>query len=280
MELITRTIYGSYLQTVMLMELPYEMKPFTTLNERFDILKGVPPPATQRPAMKYWTIGNGGHRFDCAADSIPKPEPIQHRATDASCYNPIPFALVEPTQDIAAGERVKFCLRKEIQVNGRTYVAYYGRRMNLTGVTAQMQLKTVRDGVTTTTGFVANSSNLNPTPPDINSTGVNITDGNYVVATAKVTLSLTPADARLLIDMSQVMYGDPNFAIISEIALFSGVDRDVNVTSPGGGSYTFTDVIAAQVNSFVNTFFPVAYSNNGIELILDVGATEPLLKIA
>lgn len=279
MELITRTIYGGYIQTTQLLGLPYEMVPFTTLNERFDILKDVAPPSTQIPTLGYWTIGAGGHRFDCAAGGIPKPEPIQHQATDASCFTPIPFALVLPSEDVEAGDRARLCLRKEMQVNGRTMVAYYGRKMDKTGVQAQMQIKTINNGESATIAFVPNSSNLNPTPQELDPTGVNEMDGQYAVVTAKLNISLTPRDARYLVQMATELFGDPNFAIISEIALFSGLPQNVTVNTPGGGSYQFWDVKAAQVNSFINSFYPMAYSNNGMELLLDVGCTEPLLRI-
>jgi hypothetical protein len=39
------------------------------------------------------------------------------------------------------------------------------------------------------------------------------------------------------------------------------------------------EVIGSQVMTFVSGFIPVQFMNNGVDLFLDVGATEPLLKL-
>lgn len=278
MENITRTVYGSYLQTCLLMGLPFNVKDSTTLNEKFSIATGILPDITDIPRMKYYAIGNGGHRMSVGGDGIAIPQPVQHRATDAACFNHLPFVLREPAADLTAPERAKYGLRREETHNGTRYIAYYLRRLELAGVVPAMEYKTVADGSTTTTPFVPNASNLNPVPPELDSSGVNVTTGDYTSSTAKTTLALTPSEVTELLNVAEILYANDGYAIISEIALVSGVDKVVQSPSVGATMINFNDVIAAQVCSHINTFFPLKFSNNGVEILLDVGATEPLFS--
>jgi hypothetical protein len=276
MENITRTIFGSKLQTCLLMGLPFVMEVNTTLNERFGIQNGIAPGEGIIPTMRYYCIGNGGHTFTVGAGGRTKPEPIQHRGTDAGLYSPIPFVLREIENDLDVVERTRYALRRLETHQSRQYVAYYLKRLELTSVAAGMELINVVDGVSSVTAFVPDSSNLNPTPPLLSSTGVNTVTGEYVSATAKIGLIFSAADIAELLNVGQVIYDDPEMAIISEVGLCSGVNKNVQSPSSGGTTINFNEAIAVQVVSHINTFKPAAYINNGSEILLDVGATEPL----
>jgi len=280
MELNTRTVYSSYLQTCLLSELPFELKPYTTLNERFNIQSGVQPVVGEMPKLGYMAIGNGGHKMVVGAGGLTKPEPIQHLATDACAYNPLPFVLRLPTEDLTPVERANYALRKEVIYSGTTYVGYYLRRIDFTGVLASMELRTVGDdGTTTVTPFVPDNSNLNPVPQDVDSSGVNLTTGQYVSASAKVAIEITPWEVSELTNVAKVMYDDEDFAIISEIELVTALDKMVSVSGPSG-SFNFNEVIAAQVASHIAAFYPVRFSQQGLQIYLDIGASEPLWKLA
>lgn len=280
MENITRTAYGSYLQTCLLMGLPFSMMANTTLNEKFGIQSGIAPDISERPTMRYYTIGNGGHKMTSGADGLSKPEPIQHRATDGAAFNHIPFVLREPEADLSNAERQNYGLRRQEQHNDVTYIAYYLKRIPMGSVVPALELKSVVDGVETTNPFVPDSSNLNPTPPVLNPEGVNLTNGDYTTATAKLVLQLTPADVAELLNVASILYNDEGFAIISEIGLVSGIDRLVESPGVGNTTITFNEVIAAQIVSHLNAFYPLNFANNGTEIIIDVGATEPLFSLS
>lgn len=279
MENITRTVYGSALQSALYLNLPVPIKPNSTLNEKFGIQAGVLPTIDNPPRARYYAIGNGGHKFTVGADGIPKPEPIQHRATDAAAFNHIPFVMRLPANDLSTADRLKYGLRRIEVWQGQQYVCYYLKRIDFTGVTVDMQLHTVVNGQETVTEFVPTADNLNPQPPVLSSTGVNLTDGNYVAADARIDLSLTAADCAELINVANIIYQDARAAIVSEAMIVSGVDQAVQVSGSGNSSFSFLEVIAAQVTSFVNTFIPVNFLNNGADILLDVGATEPLLNL-
>jgi hypothetical protein len=280
MEQMTRTVYSSALQSALYLNLPVPILTNSTLNERFGIQAGVLPATGNPPHCGYYSLGNGGHTFTVGADGIPKPEPIQHRATDAAAFKPLPFVMRLPANDLDPVTRAQYALRRFEVWNGVTYVCYYMKRINFTGVTVNLQYKTVdSSGNVTTTAFVPDSSNLNPTPPAISSTGVNLTTGDYVAADARLDLSLAAFDCNELLNVAQIMYGDPDAAIVSEVLLCSGVDQNVTVPGSGNATFSFMEAIAAQVMTFVAAFLPIQFLNNGADILLDVGATEPLLNL-
>lgn len=275
MENITRTAIGSLLQTYLLMGLNYRYTEKTTLNEKFDIQSGVIPAAGINPALRYFTIGNGGHRMAVGADSIAIPDPIQHRTTDCALFNHLPLVLREPTQDLTAVERAKYALRREETHQNRRYIAYYAKRLTTDNVVPAMEYHTVTSGGGDQVApWVPDSSNLNPTPPQLSSEGVNVISGDYVSITAKVNLVLTAQDAAELLNVARVIYDDERLAIISEIGLCSGVDKPVTT-----GTLTYNEAIGVQVCAHYSSIYPMKYNQNGIDLILDIGATEPLFAL-
>lgn len=262
----------------MLLNLKYQMAENTTLNEKFGVQAGIAPGAGIIPPLGYFAIGNGGHKLSVGANGLTKTDPVQHIATDAALFNHLPFVLRELSNDIDAVERTKYAIRRKEVYNNVTYVAYYLKRLDLSNVTASTELINVKDGVQTVTAFTPNSSNLNPTPQTLSSTGVNIATGDYVSATAKLTIKFTKAEVAELLNVANIIYGDPGYSIISEILLCTGVDKVVQTFGDGTNTINFNEAIAVQAASFINTFFALEYTNDGCEAALDVGICEALLK--
>lgn len=278
MNAVSRTIYSSYLQTCSLLNLPFTLAPNTTLNELFGIENGIAPAST--PALGYFAIGNGGHKMTVGANGIAKTEPVQHKGTDAALFNHTPFVLREIANDLMPTERINYALRRQETHNGRQYIAYYLKRISTTNVVPDMEYIAVANGVQTITAFVPDSSNLNPTPQVLSNTGINVVSGDYVAASAKVNIVLTPAEVIELLNVATVLYNDPGMAIISEIALCSGVDKIVQSPTVGNATINFNDAIAVQVLSFISTFYALQFTNSGTTLLLDLGASEPIWNLA
>ena len=279
MENITRTVYAASVQTNLFLKTAQAYPENSTLNEKFGINSRILPAATDTPSLSCYCIGNRGHQSVIGAEGIPKTEPVQHRATDAALYGHIPFVMRPINNDLSQTDRAKYALRLEEVHDGVRYAVYYARRLDKTNTVTQMQIKTVSNGVETTTPFVPNSSNLNPTPPVIASSGVNTTDGSYVSAVAALTISITEAEAAEIINVAKVLYGDEGYAIISEIGLVTGVDKVVQITSTAG-NFTMNEVIVAQIASFAPAMIPLNFNPTGADIVLNVGATEPLLALS
>lgn len=274
---VTRTVYGVYLQTLKNLGLPFNLVPNTTLNERFNVQAGVVPSSGQMPNMRYLAIGNRGHSTVVADDGSDETIPVPHRPSDAGMYGQIPFVLREPGNDLTASQRAKYALRVQETHHGNTYFAYYLRRMDLAGVNAQLNYAEVNNGIVTTTPFTPSSDNLNPEPPVISNEGVVIGSDTMISASAVINVQLGADDIAEIINAHRVRTNSSRSPVISELALVSGVDREVTGSAGGSGTFTYNEVIAAQINVHVSTYHALGYSANSANFLLDVGGAEPML---
>lgn len=274
---VTRTVYGTYLQTIKNLNLPFALVENTTLNEKFDVQAGVEPSVADTPGMRYFAIGNLGHKTVKADDGSDESVPVPHRATDAGLYGQIPFVLREVTNDLPQHIRDRYALRVQETHDGVNYFAYYLRRIPMQDVVAQLQHVEVVDGVATTTPFVPTTDNLNPERPEISNTGVVLGSSSSTSASAILTVELGPDDIAEILHAHKIRTGSTRSPVISEIALCSGVDKLVQGSSGGSGTFTYNEVLACQVNVHVSTYHALGYATNGATFTLDVGGVEPLL---
>lgn len=279
MQPLVRTVYGAQLQTCQYMRLPFSLLDNTTLNQKFNIHAEVALTPTELPKLAYIGIGNGGHRVTVGADSVPLIEVVEHLPDHAALYNQLPFVLRLLDDDLSAQDRAQYRLRRIEYHDGTPYIAYYLKCLDLSETVSQMELISVINGVSQSTPFVPSNSNLNPTPPALTPDGVNLTTGDYIFASAKVPFLFTEADVAEFTNVANVLYGDTNYAIISEIALCSGVDRVVSGTF-NGATAAYTDAIAVQVMNFIAAFYSMTFNNTGIDMLLSVGSVEPLLTLS
>lgn len=279
MDKITRTAYGSVLQTCLLFGIPYKWLPFTTLNELLGVQEGQYPSAEIFPRAQYYCIGNKGHSF-APVNGLTELNSYQHKATDAAPFGITPFVMREPTNDLSPVERARYALRREETHNGVRFIAYYLKRLVMGTVTADLLYKTIKDdGSVTVTPFVPDSSNLHPVPQSLEPVGVNVTAGDYVVAQALIPLSMTRADTDELKNVANILYGSTNLAMFSELGLVTGVDKRIDASASGNTTFTFMECIGAQIVSHMSLFFHANTSNDGTTLVLNAGATEPLFNI-
>lgn len=278
MRIITRTLYGAELQTNHLLNKPHEAREHTTLNEKFDVQSGVKPSDTQRSGLGYFALGIGGHKNETGADGFPFTSPLNHQATDAACYKHVPFVLRELDNDLGQLERAKYAMRVIETHDGIKYAAYYLKRLDLENVSTQLLHTTVNNGVETTVPFVPNGSNLNPTPPELPSDSKIVTTGDYVSTTATVPIQFTATDVDEYVRAIRIIYGNENYAIISEIALVAGVDKLVT-GQIDQGTVDYVEAIAAQITTFITCHYSIGFSNQGFDFEVELGASEPLLGV-
>jgi hypothetical protein len=275
MQTVVRTVYGSILQTAHLIGLPFNMLANSTLNERFNVQSGVAPLAGVYPKAQYYCIGYGGHQLVLGADNTPLTKVVQHRATDAGLYKPMPFQLVDAANDLAPTERAKYGLRVAETYNGVNYIAYYLKRIPTSLLTVDLKDRTINNGVPTDVAFTPTSSNLVPTPPTLAAIAANLLVSEYIVCTSTLTLSLTDVECAAIVNSAKIIHGDEYYAIISEIGLCSGVDKVIQL---GDGS-NFNEAIAVQIISHVNTFHSIKFTSGGITGLYDLGVSDVLLAI-
>lgn len=276
MQKITRTALGAQLQTNHFLKLPHIVSPNTTLNQKFDIHNNIALTEDDMPSADYYAIGNGGHAYTIGINNIPLIDPVLHKSRSAALYNHLPFVLRLPTDDLSPTQRNNYRLRKNITIGSQTYIAYYLRKIDKTNTESTLQLKEVVDDVVTSTPFAHTLQDLSPTPPVIDNEGNNTTTGNYLSATARITFSMNEFDITEFLNVANIMYNDDSYAIISEIALCSGVDRTVNGVFNGINS-SYVEAIGVQCASFINSMFMAKFMGSSFNIEMDVGSTEPLL---
>lgn len=275
MRIITRTVWGASLQTSLLLGLPYYPQENSTLNEKFDVEAGADLKGTI-PHVKYFCIGNGGHRMIQGADGIPYTSPINHRASDAALFNHLPFVLRAPSDDLNLDERERYGLRKREVINGQPYIAYYLKRMDLKAVEILLQHTNVVEGDSTTTEFTPSNGNLNPEQPDLPHEHVITTDGDYLTSSAIVPVLFDEKDVEELVNVSRILYDNEQRAAISEIGLCSGIDLTVT-GEVEGRPMNYREAIGVQIATHITGYYPVGFTNQGFELQIEAGATEPML---
>lgn len=274
---VTRTCYGAYLQTIKYLGLPFKMLPNTTLNQKFGIQNGVLPSAGQMPNAQYLVIGNGGHYMIKGPDGTDEFENRLHRADDAALYNHIPFAMREVTDDLPAERRRILRLRRIEPFNGKQYITYYARKMDVTGVTPKLLQIEIINGEPVVTNYTPTADVLNPEPPVISNNGTVIGSNKSISSSAIVTTRLTSEEILEITNAYRIRTGSTRSPIISEIGICSGVDKEVQGDSGSAGTFTYTEVIACQVNIFIATNHAVGYNSDGLTLTFDIGSVEPML---
>lgn len=296
---VTKTIYGSELQTARVLLRPLNVREFTTINEAISDSIKVPyqpkvstqglqefesfDPVNDSPKISigYVVIGNGGHNTSITANETSFQTPRVHQATDAAPFKMIPFICKPAAADISDEERRNYRLRKILIIDGEPYVAYYAKVLDFSNSEVNTIISRTINGETIYTPFVPTINNLRPipVPPGVED------DGTKIFASATTTFEFTEKDVEYLTEASINMFGSPHEAIISEIGFCSGLDKKIVRAYPLEGSQTTDSTIASrnlveaaavQVTCFVNTYFQASFGMGGFSITFDVGAIEPL----
>lgn len=279
MKYVTPTIYGGFVNNFLLFNKPLDLPDNCTLNEKFNVQSTLKPSVNERPTIDYIAIGIGGVYSDTGVDGLSITKYRQHLATDAALFRHIPFVLRPVGSDLTVAERAKYRMRVPVTISGTQYYAYYMKKVSTENFDPQMKLLNRQDGVTTISQFTPTTDNLNPTPSVLSNTGVNTVDGDFVVSSVQLDLSLTAGEVQAIVDAVRIIYGSDEYAKISEVAICAGVDRVVSGTA-NGASINYTESIATVVHTHYTTEIPLLSTSLGYEERVDVGSTSPMFNIS
>ena len=273
---VVRTGIASLIQSSMYLGKGLQILPNSTLNQKLGINADIEPASTDRPGVQYIAIGNGGHGFIIGANNKVKWKAKHHTARHNALYSQLPFVLRLPNNDLTASERLNYRLRRLEMYGGVQYVAYYLRVLDLSNTTPALELRHVEGGVTTSTVFTPTLEDLNPVAPTLTSDSAVTTTGDYIASTSKVVFQMTEAEVAEFVSAVAIIEGSDGYAVISEMATVSGIDKSV-LGDFNGTQQSYTDVIYAQVTSHITTAWVMEYQTDGIALTIDIGNVEPLL---
>lgn len=300
-KVVTRTIYGSVLQTSQSLAIPHHIHEFTTVNQAIELEDVVPyqpnpktvgaqyaesyNPETDTDSLsiKYMVIGNGGHGMISSGNrGVPVPTEKPHRASDANLFNILPFVCKPIDDDLSKEQRENYRLRKILQIDGEYYVAYFAKVLPISDATPKMVHTKIRDGIATEIDFVPSVANINPEDPVIGQEN----DGSYLSVTSTIPVDFDNDDVSALREACEILYGTSDLAMISEIGICSGVDKLITQQYPITGAQTSANIsnqglmeaVGVQVNCFINPFFKANSADDGFAFNFDVGSSEPLFS--
>lgn len=276
METIIRTIYSAHLQTAKLLNKPFTVLNNSTLNQKFDLFANDIPSSNEYPSLNYIAIGNKGVTYELGTDNYILTTPVPHLPRHASLYNMMPFIARPVTDDLTVGERSKYRLRVITSIGGVNYALYYLMVLPTDSVIPSVELRNVNGSVITSTSFTPDLSDLSPVAPIINSQSLNNPNGDYLVSTAKINFSLDQAAVTEIMDACNLIYGDSRYAVISEIALCTGIDKTMQ-GSFNNATLPYTESIATQVAAFIHQYHALTSSTTGVNITMEIGSIESLL---
>ena len=271
----THTVFSNYVNTLQRMKKNYIPVPFSTLNEKFNIFPAELPTPGVIPTIGYLGVGNGGHYADTINNDLDITRNYQHKSTDASLFRWMPVVLRPIANDLTPVQRAGYALRRIETYEGNQYAAYYLKRVDLSNIDVVMEYRTITpDGGIVVSQFIPDSSNLNPVPEQIAVNGVNVTTSEFISVSAKVQIPWQQWEIQEYLNASNIKYGTEDAAIISEIAVVSGVDKALTV-----GALTYTEAICAIVETYVQQKIDLTSNSQNFAMNLDIGVSEPLFNI-
>lgn len=276
---VVRTGFSSLNQTNQKLGLPTEVLPNSTLNQKLGIAESLTPSANDSLITRYVVIGNMGHDFIRGQNGRPKWIAVHHLPRHASLYNMMPFVLRPINDDLSPAERIKYRLRRVEQHRGSSWVAYYGRVLDLTGTKSTLEYRRVQDGVTTSVPHIPTLEDLSPVPPTLVAGEAVLTTGDYLATTAKCPFTMNKQDMEYFQQACEIIEGESGFDIISEIGVVQGIDRTISA-EVNGIQQNITEVIYAQITSFISAAWIASQSTDGATAMLDIGNVEPMLVVS
>lgn len=274
LDRIKHTIWGQQLQAQLLLGYSVALEPYTTLNEYLNVNKKKRLEENERPAVRYYCIGDGGHEMRTSTDVPHVPDPIDHDPTDAGLYNLMPFVMRRLNNDLTAEERKNYRLRVKREVNGVQYWAYYLKKMETEDM-GRITLERVENGVTTYHPYASSEANLSPRKPQLSTRQVNTASNVKAKIGVNGVIHFTEQDVKEYLEVAKILYGSVQYAVVSEIGLVAGVD-DNDFVSPDDAS-RYTEVKGATITTFLSTFRSLVFDREGFRERLELGEKEPLL---
>jgi len=269
------TIYALQAQNAQYRGRQHVVMANTSLNQKFDVQANQTYDEADRVAARYFAIGDGGHFNTLGVGNRPLTGYYTHTPDDAASFNHMPFVLRLTNNDLTPIERTKYRMRKLINVGGTPYIAYYLKVLGNADSAIATKLRTEVDGVVTQVDYIPTLANLSPTPQ----TPQHLLDlqNKYLVSSSEVEFSMSPSEVADFLEACNILYGDADFGIISEIAVVQGVDRQVS-GDLNGQAISYTEAIGAQCANFVVHDERLTSSEDQFTLTVDISGIQPMYK--
>lgn len=269
-----RTIHAAHLSTHKTIGVPYVPLPNSTLNQKFNVYPEELPMNGEYPNVAYVAIGRRGAKLGSSTSGDPIPVQVPHSPKHAALYEHMPWIVRRLEDDLSASQRKRFRMRVPFTgKDGNAYVGYYLMAIDMTNVKPTAELRHVENGKITSTVFEPDVGDLSPKQIVMDNVNIKNPNNDCLVSTAKLEVDLNATDIAEIINSFTVIDGDASGAVISEIAVVSGVDR-IMQTNISGAMGSYIECICAQVNVFVHKYAVLDITSTSLKLTFDVGSSE------
>lgn len=223
-------------------------------------------------------VGRGGHAYTTDGDGEIDPTTYPHKATHTGMFKPLPLIIRTLANDLTGADKALYRCRVIAEIAGVLYAIYFGRIVDLTGQEIIEVLETVTDGeVTDTQIYEPTVNDLRPEREDLSGDSLGIFMRTYAVTD----VSFTAEQIAEMKYACEVLYGNEDKAVISEIAFCFGKDKPVERVYNSAGTVlqnapaNSREFVACHMGIVESTFKPVIYTGS-ISDIKNVGISEPL----
>lgn len=223
-----------------------------TLNSKYNILKDVFP--IEKPTLKYFGIGINGFKN---IDNVNSSAPYIPDFKNFYLYEQIPFRVVPVNEDLTPEERTNYRMRVLQVIGGVSYWCYYLKKL----IPLSSELIIAETDIATGDETIIDEfdeSNYQSTP---NLTVLEGTDSLTKETNVYVPYSALITGEEVVEAINLLKDGNLLKARISEIGLFTGVDRIVNLDTNGfivtnnmnyeapitPGQYNYTEALYAHL---------------------------------
>ncbi len=245
------TLLGMVNQLHGVADLDYEEFHKTTLNMKYSKMNNtvaIPTgntfdaEVTELPQLKYFGVGIGGCYVHSNTEGITTTQPYYPLATDQDLYHPIPVRVVPLSSDLVGSERDKYRLREVRTIDGVDYVLYWLKAISYEGTNTVKTKEVALDGSESDFELVVIDTDVNP---DVSKYMFPVPNADYTpdvdpgsVLSVNVSMEGTcEIEGAEVLEAINIMYGgDLNFAKLTEIGLYTGVDTS-SVGSGVSGNY-------------------------------------------
>lgn len=274
----TKTIWCSYVEQHKFFTRPYTAPAYSTINEKMAIQHGVALPTDQAPEIKYMVIGRKGHKNVAGIADETITDTLHHRISDAVLFEHIPFVVRKTTDDLSAAERSKYRLRRLENFGGTNYYCYYALVVDVSSggdpVIEHIDMTGGAPGVVTP--FVPAAQQQNPVPVSMTNGVVNTSTGEHINVYTPLEVILDATAIANIIDACKIIYNDERYAVISEVGICSGLDKDVTSTA-GGNTVTYTEALAMTMCHAISARANLQHNSSSVTLKYRLASSQPLL---
>jgi len=264
-----RTMYNVRLQNYLLLGREYHPLVNTTLNEKFEINERYLFNDNNKhyPTINMITIGTDFLEPNNSETRL-KLKSSQHKPLDASLYNHIPFYLKKIAEANTNPPSDKYVLRKNIIINGETYLACYGYLVeDIIYKDDIVEYDNIDSDYTTVSKINTNDGlYLNPNRSD----NINLDSENdkYLANFFKLFLFFNQNEINELLNVFDILY--PNkIKTIKEIGVCSSIYlKDIK------------DVVWCTINYFLDSNIDIneAKTKGYLDFYIEVGNSEVIRK--